>query len=66
MVKIGTILLAVDVIIGVYLINAGLNFIVLPEFFLSVNKWIIALGGGLLIIGGLMSMKGNSDKHFRH
>ena len=55
MAGIGSILFFVDLIIGLYLINYGMKFITftLPD---SINAWIIAIGGGLLILGGLMAM----------
>jgi predicted membrane channel-forming protein YqfA (hemolysin III family) len=43
----------VFLIIGLYFINYSLNLIKLPEFFSGVDKWIILIGGLLLIVGGV-------------
>ena len=40
-------------ILGVYLLNVGLQFVNLPEFLLKANKWIVIIGGGLLIFESL-------------
>lgn len=40
-------------IVGLYLINYTLLFVVLPTMFDTINKWIILIGGVLLIIGGI-------------
>ncbi|MCK9595635.1 hypothetical protein M0R19_00400 [Candidatus Pacearchaeota archaeon] len=55
MVKFGGILLFADLIIGLYLVNLGIKFVVLPVPE-TLNNWIILLGGALLIFSGLMSM----------
>jgi hypothetical protein len=52
----GTVLFFIDLIVGLYLINLGIPFvsgITLPS---PLNNYTIALGGGLLILGGLMAM----------
>ena len=64
MVKVGTILLVVDLIFGLYIINKGFNFITLPAFIMSIDQWILGIGGLLLIVGGFMSMKGK-EHNFR-
>jgi len=56
-IKIGGLIFVANLIVGLYFINAGFNFIVLPEFFLSLDKWINIVGGILLIIGGYFSMR---------
>ncbi|MCL5018612.1 MAG: hypothetical protein M1416_02500 [Candidatus Pacearchaeota archaeon] len=56
-IKIGGLIFVANLIIGLYFINAGFNFIVLPELFLSLNKWINIVGGILLIIGGYFAMR---------
>lgn len=55
MARMGSILFFADLIAGLYFINLGLKFVTIPvpETF---NNWIMAIGGGLLIIGGLMAM----------
>jgi hypothetical protein len=38
---------------GVYLLNVALNFIKIPASFAPVSKWIIFIGGGLLIFSAI-------------
>lgn len=40
-------------IIGLYLINLSLNIIVLPNFIISIERWVVFLGGLLTIAGGI-------------
>jgi hypothetical protein len=40
-------------IFGLYFINSGLGFIILPEFVLNFDKWIILIGGILVLIGAV-------------
>ena len=63
MVKLNGLLFIIDLIIGLYLINIGFNFVNLA-FLDSLKNWIVAIGGGLLIIGGLMSM-GRRNPNYR-
>ena len=49
--KIKFIIFLVYLVFGLYFINTGLSFITLPEFFTSFDKWIILIGGVLIIIG---------------
>lgn len=35
-------------LLGLYLLNVGLQFVNLPEFLLKANRWIVIIGGGLL------------------
>ena len=44
--------LIVYAIFALYIINAGLEIISLPEAFLSLNKWIFLIIGGLLVLAG--------------
>jgi hypothetical protein len=39
-------------IFGLYFLNYSLNFIALPSNFEQVNKILVLIGGGLLILGG--------------
>jgi hypothetical protein len=47
------ILFFVNLIVGLYFINSGFNFIDLA-FLDAIKNWIIVAGGALLIISGLM------------
>lgn len=57
MIKVGVILFLVSLVVGVYFINSSFGFVVLPDFILDLNKWIIVLGGVLIIIGGAHYLK---------
>jgi len=50
-----------NLIIGLYFLNSGLNLIPLSFINDSINKIIIIIGGVLIIIGGFMTMKRNSS-----
>lgn len=57
MIRGGTILFFVSLIAGLFFLNLGFNFIPLPDFLTSNMKWANIIGGVLLIIGGIFSMK---------
>lgn len=40
------------IILSLYFINKPFQFVVIPQSFLSVEPWIIFIGGILLILGG--------------
>ena len=44
-------------IIGVYALNIAFNFIPLPEFFLKINKWVLAILGIIAIIESFKYLK---------
>jgi len=62
MARMGGILFFASLIVGLYFLNLGLNFITIPESFSSANKWINILGGILLIIGGFFAMRATSRR----
>ena len=41
------------VVFGIYFLNFGFTFLVIPEFISKFNNWITFLGGVLLVIGGI-------------
>ncbi len=45
--------LVVYFIFGLYLINSAFDFISLPTFILNLDKWIVFIGGILIIVGGI-------------
>mgnify|MGYP001594164615 CR=1 FL=1 len=47
------ILFVIYLALGIYQLNFAFNFVTLPSFDSSINNWIIAVAGILLIIGGL-------------
>jgi hypothetical protein len=48
---------AVYVILALYFINNAFSFIVLPEVFNTLNKWILLLGGIFLVLGGINTLR---------
>ena len=38
-------------VFGLYFINSTFSFITVPEFVLNIDKWIIFVGGILIIFG---------------
>lgn len=44
-------------VLGLYFINFGFNFMKIPAFLTSIDKWIIFVGGILLIFGGINSLR---------
>ena len=55
MARFNSVLFFVNLIVGLYFLNMGLNFVNL-SFLDSIKNWIEIGGGALLIISGLMSM----------
>ena len=54
----------VYVVFGLYFINSSFNFISLPEFILNLDRWIVLIGGVLVVAGGinyLRAGKSSSD-----
>jgi cytochrome c biogenesis protein CcdA len=41
------------VVIGLYLLNITFSFIAIPELITKIDKWVIFIGGILVIIGGI-------------
>lgn len=44
-------------IFGTYLINLSLNFYDIPYTITEFNKWFLLIGGILIIIGGINSLR---------
>lgn len=40
-------------LIGLYLLNYPFNFITMPGFIISIENWILFIGGILVIVGGI-------------
>jgi len=55
MAKFNSILFFVDIIVGIYFLNLGFNFVNL-QFLDAIKNWIAIAGGALLILSGLMTM----------
>jgi len=43
----------VYLVFGLYFLNYSLGFVVLPEFMSKIDKWIILIGGILIIVGAI-------------
>jgi hypothetical protein len=52
-------------LLGLYFINFGFNFIQIPAFFTTIDKWIIFVGGILLVFGGINLLKSNRYTNVR-
>ena len=52
-------------LLGLYFINFGFNFIQIPAFFTTIDKWIIFAGGILLVFGGINLLKSNRYTNVR-
>jgi len=55
--KWGTIGFLIYVALGLYFINFAFSFVTLPKFVLEINKWIFFVGGVLIFIGAINSLK---------
>ncbi len=56
----GTLWFLLNLVVGLYLLNAGLKLVdlsnIIPEV---VSNWVIVIGGGLIILSGVMSLRKN-------
>ena len=52
----------IDLILGLYFINFGFQFIAIPALISGMDKWIIFLGGIFLIISGISFLKTNRNR----
>jgi len=43
----------VYLVFGLYFLNYSLGFVVFPEFMFKIDKWIILIGGILIIVGAI-------------
>ena len=65
MVKLGGILFYVNLIAGLYFLNLGFNFFLIPESLASLSKWMNVVGGILLILGGFFTMRRTTPRMIR-
>jgi hypothetical protein len=49
----GGLFFIIYLLLGLYFLNFGLNFVKIPEAFSKINNWIIFAGGVLLIFGAI-------------
>lgn len=42
-----------DILLGLYLVNAGFDIIEMPEFILNIESWFFLIAGILLFFAGL-------------
>ncbi|MGY4884623.1 MAG: hypothetical protein ACP5NZ_03535 [Nanobdellota archaeon] len=40
-------------LLGVYFLNSGLNFINMPDFLTNIDRWIVFVGGIFLVFGAI-------------
>ena len=52
-------------IFGLYFINSTFDFITLPDFVLNIDKWIIFVGGILIIVGGINYIRVSKKSRLR-
>ena len=57
-------LLVIYLLFGLYFINYAFNFIKLPAAIDPINKWIIFVGGALIIWGGFSILRLNRYKNY--
>jgi hypothetical protein len=41
------------IVFGLYFINSVFTFVEIPGFVSNIDKWLVVIGGGLLILGGI-------------
>ena len=59
----GIIIFSVYMLFGVYFINFAFDFITLPEFVTNFNKWIILVGGLLILFGGVNFLRASRRRY---
>jgi hypothetical protein len=59
--KLGTLVMIVYILFGLYFLNAGLSFFTMPQFILNFQNIINLAAGGLLILGGYFFNKYNRE-----
>ncbi len=55
----GILWFVIYLVFGLYFLNSGIGFVNLPGFFQEIDKWIIVVGGILIIIGGFNHFRVN-------
>lgn len=64
MARLGSVWFFVSLIVGLYFINLGTNFVTLPDSIPEeVGVWANVIGGILIIIGGVISLNMDSQRH---
>ncbi len=58
----GLIWALIYILFGAYFINISFNFIVIPEMVLTYQKWVMLVGGVLILIGGINHFRISSMK----
>ncbi len=51
-------------IFGLYLLNLTLTFVKLPESIHAIDKFVIAIGGILIILGGINHIRASRAHHY--
>ena len=55
--KTGFIILLIYLVIGLYLVNSPFQWVKIPAMISQFDKWIIPIGGVLIIIEGVKYLK---------
>jgi hypothetical protein len=50
-------------VFAVYLLNVPFSFVQIPEFLIKADKWIIFIGGILLVFGGINYLRLSSYRY---
>lgn len=53
----GMSLFIVYLVLALYFLNSAFSFIILPDFFTKIDKWIVFLGAIFLVLGGISHMR---------
>ncbi|MFH1326675.1 MAG: hypothetical protein ABIH59_00930 [archaeon] len=61
--KLGVIVFFIYLILGVYFINMAFGFFQMPEFVLSIDKWIGFAAGILLVVGAINYLRASKKKY---
>ena len=61
--KFGVMVFIVYLVMGFYLINFALNIIPIPDIVQGINKWIVLIGGILVIFGGISYLRASTRNY---
>lgn len=53
------------IVFGIYFINYALGFWKIPDFLTGANPWIIFVGGILIVLGGIFSLRNPRRRYYR-
>lgn len=47
-------------VFGLYFVTSSLDLVTFPDFMLKIDRWIILVGGVLIVIGGINYLRNRS------